>query len=502
MVLPNGFRPRDQGTRLAVGRALLGGAELPADDDGFAAACASVATPGDKRDGPLVSVVICTYNRAHLLPEAVASARAQDWPVEIVVVDDGSTDDTATWLASQPDLRVLRHLPNRGKPAALETGIGAARGEAFLVLDDDDRLFPGSVRTLAEPLFDEPSRVATWGDTLVFDHASGEVLDWKVATRLPSSHTRRGVLCTIPALPGATLVRTRAQRRLAPFEASLVRGQDMDHFLRLTAEGPVATVPLPILQYRKHDGLRGSAAAQWKKHADPKEHRRRFLACVQPVFRKRWSASVHGRDEGFAWALGLLERDCRAEALVELRRWPGPYTPHEAWVRGRAGLVSAVDRRDTVLVIDDGDDGSLEATLAQLPGDVAVEVICPRPRDTIGGAQVFWPGSYRASNVIRDPRGRRIAFGSSPGWLSPPFDPALLPPLPAADAAHALVAALGWPLPARDRAVRAAPLHPFAQACRDAATHPHALAPVMAIARALPGWAPGRRLLLGSEVKR
>ena len=412
MVLHNGFRPRDLATRLGVASALMGNTALPTDDDDFGVACRDVARARHRQSGPLVSIVICTYNRASLLPEAVASARAQDWPVEIIVVDDGSTDDTATWLAGQPDLRVLRHFPNRGKPAALETGIAAVRGDAFLVLDDDDRLFPGSVRALAGPLFDDDARVATWGDTIVFDDETGAVVDWRVATRLPASYTRRGVLCTIPALPGATLVRTAAQRRLAPFEPSLVRGQDMDHFLRLAALGPVATVPLPVLCYRRHDGLRGSASGQWRKHADPAEHRRRFLACVQPIFTQRWRDSAHGRDEGFAWALGLLERDCRRQALSELTRWPAPYSSHEAWVRGRAGLSSPMSPRQTILVLDDGDDGALELTLSQLPPGVAVEVICPRPRDTIGTAQIFWPGSYRAANVIRQPAGRRLAVGA------------------------------------------------------------------------------------------
>ncbi|MBM4391059.1 MAG: glycosyltransferase family 2 protein [Deltaproteobacteria bacterium] len=505
MVPRNGFRPRDREARLAVAAAMLGHGEFPVDEDGFAAACREVRESGPRRAGPMVTVLICTYNRLALLPEAVASARAQDWPVEIVVVDDGSTDGTAEWLGLQRDLVVIRQPANRGKPAALEAGMAAATGAAVLVLDDDDLLFPGSVPVLAAALFAHPDAVAAWGDTLVWDHATRDVVDYCVATRVPATHTRRAVLCTIPAMPGATLVRMSAQRDLDPFEPSLVRGQDMDHYLRLSALGPVVTVPLPVLAYRRHDGLRGSAAARWQKHKDPAEHRRRFLACVQPVFKRRWRDSRHGRAEGFAWALGLVERELPADAQFELRRWPPPFSPHEAWVRGRAGLPSVAAKRDVVLVIDDGDDGALEDCMAALPEGVAVEVICPRPRDTVGLAQLFWPGSYRAANVVRATRSSRLALSSSPGWLSPAFDPGELLPLPPADAAYALAAARDWPLPSRERAVRGARLHPFAQACHDAVTRPFpaCLAPAMAVIRAHAAWVPGRllaeRLMVGAE---
>ncbi len=508
MVPRNGFRPRDRDERLAVGAAMLGRTEFPADEDGFAAACLELRESGPRRAGPRVTVLICTYNRLSLLPEAVASARAQDWPVEIVVVDDGCTDGTAEWLGQQRDLRAVRQATNQGKPAALEAGMAVATGEAVLVLDDDDLLFPGSVRVLAEALFNRPEAVAAWGDTVVWDHATREVVDYRVATRVPSTYTRRAVLCTIPALPGATLVRMSAQRRLDPFEPSLVRGQDMDHYLRLSALGPVVTLPLPVLAYRRHDGLRGSAAAQWQKHKDPAEHRRRFLACAQPVFRRRWRNSLHDRAEGFAWALGLVERELPADAQLELRRWLPPFTPHEAWVRGRAGMPSVPSKREAVLVIDDGDDGALEACLAALPEGAAVEVVCPRPRDTVGIAQVFWPGIYRAANVVRETRATRFALSSSPGWISPPFDANELPPLPSADAAYALAAARGWPLPSRERAVRGARLHPFAQACHDAASRPFpaALAPAMAVIRAHGAWVPGRvlaeRLMAQAEATR
>lgn len=519
MCTTSGFWPRDAATRVVLARHLLHGTPAPdRDDDGFVAACRAVAglpnpspTPAQASalarfgfglrgaEEPLVSILICTFNRAHWLKEAIASAQAQDWPCEIVVVDDGSSDDTDTVLAATPGVLALRHPGNRGKPAALELGMSACRGEAVIVLDDDDKLLPGAVRALATTLFADETLVAVFGDTLVFDDADGAVLDWKPASRLPRELTRRAVLTTIPAMPGATLVRMSAQLDLAPFEPTLVRGQDMDHYLRLSALGPMAAVPLPIQLYRRHDGLRGAAQARWKKHQDPAEHRRRFLGYVQPVFRDRWQADVHGRDEGFAWALGLAERDLPGLAQQELARWPLPDSPHEAWVRARLGLRTRPMRPDEPgwLVLDDGDEGALHALLLALAPTGPVEVVVGQLRESLGSAQLFWPGDYRLESALR-PRARvlRLASSAAPEWRSPPVHGAWLPAFPPSQVATALSAIAGWPLPERTRAVRGDALLPITTRCiqmrsPDVST---ALAATADVLERLPTWIPARAL--------
>ena len=65
--------------------------------------------------GTLVSILICTYNRVSLLPKALDSALMQNWPVEIIVVDDGSDDGTREWLSEQSGIRVIHQPQNGGK---------------------------------------------------------------------------------------------------------------------------------------------------------------------------------------------------------------------------------------------------------------------------------------------------------------------------------------------------------------------------------------------------
>ena len=100
------------------------------------------------------SVVIPTFNRRHLLPAAIDSALAQAGvQVDVVVVDDGSTDGTVDWLqqayAGRP-VQVLRNIGLKGPAGGRNTGLCAARGELVALLDSDDRFLPGHLSQAAQ----------------------------------------------------------------------------------------------------------------------------------------------------------------------------------------------------------------------------------------------------------------------------------------------------------------------------------------------------------------
>ena len=155
-----------------------------------------------------VGVVIPCFNDGATLDEAIGSARAQDVPVEITVVDDGSTDATTTAVLRRLEgegVRVL-YQANRGPAAARMAGLRATATPYVLPLDADDRLPPGALRVLRAALERHPRAAAAWGrerhfGSLDFEQPSVPSLDpWHVSyqNRLPlSALYRRDVVMAV-----------------------------------------------------------------------------------------------------------------------------------------------------------------------------------------------------------------------------------------------------------------------------------------------------------------
>lgn len=119
----------------------------------------------------LVSIVITNYNYGQFLAEAVDSALSQTWPtVEVIVVDDGSTDDSTEIMRAYGDRIVPILKPNGGQASAFNAGISAARGEFVHFLDADDLLHPNAVAQYID-LFDDPEVVKVHGPLEVIDKA-------------------------------------------------------------------------------------------------------------------------------------------------------------------------------------------------------------------------------------------------------------------------------------------------------------------------------------------
>ena len=122
---------------------------------------------------PSFSIVITTYNRARIVRRCIDSCLAQSFgDFEIVVVDDGSSDETATALAGRyddPRLRLVAHESNRGINPSRHTGTSAARGEWVVVIDSDDELLPGALQRLRELIAELPERVRVLRSRQVHD---------------------------------------------------------------------------------------------------------------------------------------------------------------------------------------------------------------------------------------------------------------------------------------------------------------------------------------------
>jgi GT2 family glycosyltransferase len=122
---------------------------------------------------PLVSVVIPTLRGRQWLPDCIASLRAQTLrDVEIIVVDNASTDGTREWLAMQPGLRVIRNEINNGFAAACNHGMRASAALFVALLNDDTRPEPGWLEALVSAMTSDESRVTNEQSSLVTRHSS------------------------------------------------------------------------------------------------------------------------------------------------------------------------------------------------------------------------------------------------------------------------------------------------------------------------------------------
>lgn len=212
---------------------------------------------------PTVSVVVPTYGRADLLPRAVDSVLAQTVDdLEVVVVDDASTDDTAAVVAGYDDDRVryFAHETNRGGSAARNTGIERARGEYVAFLDDDDEWRPTKLERQFERLADEDEEwVGAYCDHVIVPAGPTGRLQRAVADVLagggPDHPVEGGEELITQSLAnnvnsgaGSTLiVRTEVARRVDGFDESLDRFEDPDFLIRVLVEGKVAYVDEPLV---------------------------------------------------------------------------------------------------------------------------------------------------------------------------------------------------------------------------------------------------------------
>lgn len=210
-----------------------------------------------------VSVILPTYNRAHLIEETIQSLLEQTRiPDEILVIDDGSTDATPEVLAHFDCLTVLR-IENGGKAAALNLALGKVSGDLVWIVDDDDIMLPHACMSMATALEADPD----------LDFCAGRHIDFEVDKRTGAKNTRPpGFMCTsspdqiFPDLlegcfifqPGL-MVRKSVYESVGPFNTGLVRSQDYEMILRIARRHRGRQLDEVVFLHREHDGQRGSA---------------------------------------------------------------------------------------------------------------------------------------------------------------------------------------------------------------------------------------------------
>ena len=200
---------------------------------------------------PKISVIIPAYNQAHFLGAAVESVLSQSMPdFELIIVNDGSTDQTEQVVLSYQDSRITYvSQQNRGLSGARNTGIRQASGDYLTYLDSDDAFFPQKLAVLSKAL-ENPEIGFAAGQALPIDEHGqpiGKLFDKGLPD--PIDH----MLLGNPRHVGSVLLRRSWQERAGFFDESLRSYEDWDMWLRLIRLGcRMEWVPSPVSLYRFH----------------------------------------------------------------------------------------------------------------------------------------------------------------------------------------------------------------------------------------------------------
>ncbi len=201
---------------------------------------------------PTVSVVIPTFNRARTVTKAIASVLRQSYPnYEIVVVDDGSTDDTPTALARYRGQVTYIRQENKGRSAARNRGLQHSSHPYIVFLDSDDVLLPNMLAVQTAYLERHPEVAFVHGHALMAD-LDGRVLKPPVLMGAPlDSHQSAfaSLLMGTSVLIHTTLVRQSCLDDVGGFDETLSGNEDWDLWLRLAARYPVGFNPEPVAVY-------------------------------------------------------------------------------------------------------------------------------------------------------------------------------------------------------------------------------------------------------------
>lgn len=199
-----------------------------------------------------ISVIVPVYNGAGFLREALDSVTVQNYtPIEIIVIDDGSTDTSALVIRSfaEASLVPLRYVfqTNQGPGAARNRGIGLARGELIAFLDQDDLWLPDKVERQVARLRQDPALGYVLTMSEFFLDAGLARPEWLRPEQLS--------MAQVGFLPSCLLARRRVFEQIGLFDSTQTTSSDADWFFRAKdACVPMAVIPKVLVRHRIHLG--------------------------------------------------------------------------------------------------------------------------------------------------------------------------------------------------------------------------------------------------------
>jgi len=241
----------------------------------------------------LVSVIIPTYNRANYLVQSLESVLAQSYRnLEVIVVNDGSTDNPETRLEPYRNRILYLQKPNGGKSSALNLGLNHVSGQYVWVFDDDDIALPELVASHMSVFESQPDVGFVYSGFAFFEGKdANNVIETVEATAYPDGEMLGKLLSGNYICGVSVLVRKRCYDRVGCYDERLIRAQDYDMWIRLARAGfKAGVIRQPLVRVRKHDGIRGSQKDRFGVSHLRDKHLEYHRIIMQKIY---WEVPLH-----------------------------------------------------------------------------------------------------------------------------------------------------------------------------------------------------------------
>lgn len=266
------------------------------------------------RERPLVSIIIPSFNQGKFIRETIESCLSQDYrPIEILVMDGGSKDETVTVLKSfdAPELQWISE-PDRGVVDAANKGMAQAKGEILTIQSSDDVFLPGAISTAVEYLLKQPELGIVYGDVELIDQHS-KLIGKDIQGEFDFSDYL-GRLQYIPQ-PGTCFTRT-AMLATGQWRDNVSYAADADFWIRIAAKFQVKKINSLIARYRYHDEQRDTQ---------------------QSKIARDWAASIND-----LLASGVLDKKLNRHARMGIHLARYRYAAKSDWRLRTRALYAAV----------------------------------------------------------------------------------------------------------------------------------------------------------------
>jgi len=222
----------------------------------------------NQSENPGVSIIIPAYNYAHYLPFAIDSSLNQTYsPVEIIIIDDGSTDNTAEVVAGYGEKVRYIYQKNAGLSAARNTGIREAKFDYLVFLDADDELEPNMVESAMKRFAELPPDFAIVACLSKYIDSKGNLIKQKdFYYYLCGEISASDILLMTRFAPSSVVVKKSAFDACGCFDTSLRSSEDRDMWIRIAQKFKIYLSPEALVKIRKHSSNMSSNASRMKEN--------------------------------------------------------------------------------------------------------------------------------------------------------------------------------------------------------------------------------------------